>query len=75
MPYRRLIEWEAFEEEFGPLTLHRRIEAGFALMMQQQAAFHGIERPLDDFLPRWEWESGEEGPHIADWLSAVARKP
>jgi hypothetical protein len=53
--------------------LHRRIEAGFALLMQQQAASHGIERPVEDFIPQWEW--GEEGPSIADWLTAMARKP
>jgi hypothetical protein len=71
MSYRELIEWEAFVEEFGPVTLHERLDSGFALLMQQQAAYHGDQRSVEEFLPRWEREGKA---HIADWLSAMAKR-
>jgi hypothetical protein len=73
MPYRRLIEWQAFEEEFGPLTLHKRLDWAVALLTYSQAISNGYRGKPSDFLP--EWESPKAVAHIADWLSAVARKP
>jgi hypothetical protein len=67
MSVRELIEWESFEEEHGPLLLHQRIDWAVAILSAQRA---GSER-VADFLPRWEREGQA---HIADWLSAMARK-
>ncbi len=81
MSTRELIEWEAFEEDFGPMTVHERIDAAVAILAHQQALHHaaaqGVElhTPVTDFLPQWESETEGEGPHITDWLSAMAKRP
>lgn len=67
------MEWETFEEEFGPLTLHERIDAGIALLLHQQALLHGMKGDVEDFLPRW--ERAGTGADLADWLSMMARNP
>jgi hypothetical protein len=67
MSARELVEWEAFEEEMGPLLLHQRIDWAVAILTAQRA---GSEK-VKDFLPQWEREGQA---HIADWLSAMARK-
>jgi hypothetical protein len=69
MSARELVEWEAFEEEIGPLLIQQRIDWAVALLMAQRA---GSEK-VADFLPQWEREG--QGAHITDWLSAMARKP
>jgi hypothetical protein len=67
MSTRELVEWEAFEEEMGPLLIHQRIDSAVAILAAQRAGSENVS----DFLPRWERE-GEA--HIVDWLSAMARK-
>jgi hypothetical protein len=74
MPVRELLEWQTFEEEFGPMLIQERIDAAIALLTHQQAVYHGAtDVTVADFYPRWEDE--EPKAHIVDWLSAVARKP
>jgi hypothetical protein len=67
MSVRELIEWEALEEEIGPLLIHHRIDWAVAILSAQRA---GSDR-VADFLPRWEPEGQV---HIADWLSAMAKR-
>jgi hypothetical protein len=78
MSMPELIEWGTFEEDFGPLTLHERIDAAVAILAHQQAVYHGTDAhtPVTEFQPRWQTEAQaeEEGPHIVDWLSAMARR-
>jgi hypothetical protein len=67
MSTHELLEWEAFEEEFGPLLIQERIDWAVAILSAQRA---GSEDPKK-FLPEWEREGQV---HITDWLSAMARK-
>jgi hypothetical protein len=67
MPATELVEWEAFEDEFGPLLVHERIDWAVAFLVAQRAGSENVK----DFLPQWEREGQV---HIADWLSAIARK-
>jgi hypothetical protein len=72
MPYRELIEWETFLEEFGPVTLHERLDWSVAQLVYAQAVQGGYKGSVSDFVA--EWETDEPKAHIVDWLSAVARK-
>jgi hypothetical protein len=67
MSVRELIEWEALEEEIGPLLIHQHIDWAVAILAAQRA---GSDK-AGDFLPQWEPEGQV---HITDWLSAMARK-
>lgn len=65
-----LIEWAVFEEDFGPLTLHERIDGAAAMIAYALHVSAGGKGDLKDFIPRWEREGKA---HITDWLSAMAR--
>lgn len=67
---REYVEWAMFERHFGPLTLHERIDQGFAMLAYVVAKSAGAEVEFEDFLPRW----GHEEPvgDATDWLRAMA---
>lgn len=58
MGTREVGNWARFEEDFGPLTLHERIDALIAA--------HTGEMPR--------WESTRSAGSAVDFLSAIARK-
>jgi hypothetical protein len=74
MSHRQLVEWSVFEEDFGPLTVHERIDANAALISHAivNALTNGQAGDVADYGPRW--ESAEPKAHIVDWLSAIATK-
>lgn len=57
MPAAELAEWVAFEREFGPITLHERIDAAAAVIAlhihNSVPRRHGKEYGVSDFLPKW----------------------
>ena len=67
MGWHQLVEWATFEEEFGPLTIHERLDWQMALRAYEQTG----KGEIADHLPQW--RSGQAKAHFADWLSAMAR--
>lgn len=67
MSARELMEWSVFEETFGPLTLHERMDGAAAII----AFAHTGQGNVSDYMPRWEKET--KG-NVIDWLSAISRK-
>jgi hypothetical protein len=43
-------EWEHFEQRYGPLLVHERIDIGFGSLMQMTSQ---SGKPLSDFMPTW----------------------
>jgi hypothetical protein len=71
MSARELAEWSLFEEGFGPLTLHERLDALAAQICYIIHASAGGKGRLEDFIPQWRRAPKME---ITDWLSALATK-
>lgn len=73
---RELLAWQRFEDDFGPLTLHERIDHAAALISYTVAAAAGLKNDrgraveIVDFLPTWQREG--EAPSVAEWFKAVA---
>lgn len=58
VPAADIAEWVAFEREFGPITVHERIDVAAAIIASAVAATvprkRGARVPsLSDFLPKW----------------------
>ncbi len=68
---REVVHWGKFQEEFGPLTLHERIDAVGAMIASTVAASAGAEVEPSDFLIDWK---ERPAPSAVDWLSATSRK-
>jgi hypothetical protein len=49
------MEWQAYEQTYGSLLVHERIDAGFAqVSLILVKAFGGGKRAtMRDFMPRW----------------------
>jgi hypothetical protein len=43
-------EWEYFEQRYGPLLVHERIDIGFGSLMQMTSR---SGKPLSEFMPTW----------------------
>jgi hypothetical protein len=43
-------EWEYFEQRYGPLLVHERIDIGFGSLLQMTSQ---SGKPLADFMPTW----------------------
>lgn len=50
MTTRELMEWAAYEQTFGSLLPHERIDAGFA---QVSYMLSDGKRSVRDFMPQW----------------------
>jgi len=63
------VEWRLFEDEFGPITLHERIDAAAALIAHTVWKAAGQEGDIGDFMPTWQREGAASA---VDWLKAMA---
>lgn len=72
MSARELAEWARFEEDFGPLTLHERLDAMAGHIAYTVHATAGGSGRMSDFMPQW--RSRRRSGDIIDWLAAVATK-
>jgi hypothetical protein len=51
-----LMEWQAFEQTFGSLLIHERIDAGLAqvsLILAKAFSDKGSRYSMRDFMPKW----------------------
>jgi hypothetical protein len=70
------MEWTAFEQVFGPITVHERIDGAAAQISYMLASAFGDGRKLDlrDFMPQWGAEEEDAKPRqSADSMIAVMR--
>jgi len=73
MPASELIQWTAFEQVFGPILPHERIDFGFALLSYYfVSAFSQKRRKLRvrDFLPKYMRDLIRQQPSDPDQLKA-----
>ena len=71
MTTTELQEWVLFEREFGPLTVHERIDAAAELVGYVTHASHGGTGKLADFLPQWRPVAQVD---IVDYFRAIATR-
>ena len=71
IPSLELTEWAKFEEEFGPLTMHERIDHAAAYVAYVVHASAGGQGKPEDFTFAWKPKPDVD---IFDWLAAVAVK-
>ena len=71
-----LAEWEAFEQSFGPIVLHERIDAAQAMLSSVTARSHGAKGDLRavKFLPQWEGPEPQTADDMVEALRRMARK-
>ena len=62
MSTREMVAWSAFESDFGPLTLHERIDHAAALIAFTVWKAAGQKGRLEDFLPQWRAEEELDAP-------------
>jgi hypothetical protein len=67
-------EWATFEEAFGPLTLHERIDAAAAHIAYAVHASAGGKLPPEQFVIRWGKPKRWTDDQIVSWLDAMAKK-
>jgi hypothetical protein len=69
-----LRDWLLFEEEFGPLTLHERIDAMSAHVAYVVHATAGGKLRPQDFVRRWEVRKPLDDDGVVSYLHAMARR-
>jgi hypothetical protein len=71
-----LAEWEAFEQSFGPIVPHERIDIAQAMLSSVTAKVHGAKGDMRavKFLPQWEGDRGQSADDLVKALRAMARK-
>lgn len=70
MSARELLEWTAYEQVYGSLLIHERIDFGLALVAYMQSDGKG---ELRDFMPPWwqELTAEEERAKGLAWLKGL----
>lgn len=56
MTSRELMEWSAYEQVYGSIIPHERIDAGFAqvsMILAQAFSSNGKRYRFRDFMPKW----------------------
>lgn len=51
-----LMEWNAYEQTYGSLLIHERIDSGFAMVamiLAKAFSSNGSRYQMRDFMPRW----------------------
>lgn len=61
-------EWEAFEQSFGPLLVHERVDLAGALIASVLSG-----KPVEDFIPRW-GGSEEPTPDPLGFIEGLAQR-
>lgn len=70
MPALELAEWARFQEDFGPLTVHERIDAIGQLIAYVVHASAGGNEPPERFALVWKKPWTDDA--IGRWLEAMA---
>jgi hypothetical protein len=71
MSAREVVEWSVFEQSFGPLTIHERVDHAGAVGAWVTASVNSDKRlRLEDFIPRWEPKRRGD---LFEFLSAQAK--
>ena len=71
---RELLEWQTFEEEFGPITLHERVDGMAQMIAYTVHASAGGEATPDKFKPRWHKPRRWTDEELFAWLDVQASK-
>jgi hypothetical protein len=74
LPALEVAAWAAFEAEFGPLTVHERIDAAIARIAYTVHASAGGTEPPDRFLMEWRRPKPWTDDQLWAWMDAVAKK-
>lgn len=69
---RELREWAAFEDDFGPLTIHERIDAAIARISYAVHAAAGGQMDPSAFVVKWRRPVRWDDATIWKWLEAEA---
>lgn len=73
MTVAELLDWQEFEEDFGPMTVHERIDAAAQMIAYTVHASAGGEASPDKF--RLQWGGGHTTPeNFFRWLGVVATR-
>jgi hypothetical protein len=76
MPALSLARWAEFEGDFGPLTLHERLDALLGMVAFTIARAGGAkDAQAADFRPRWRRQRKLTDEDIWKWLGAVKSAP
>jgi hypothetical protein len=74
MPALTLARWAEFESDFGPLTVHERIDAAAASIAYTVHASSGGKLPPEQFITRWKKPKRWTDDQLWMWLGAEAKK-
>ena len=66
--------WAEFEGDFGPLTIHERLDAVIAHIAYTVHASAGGKEAPDKFKPRWHRPMKWNDDQLFAWLDAQARR-
>jgi hypothetical protein len=71
-----LAEWAAFEQSFGPIVPHERIDAAQAMASSVVARVHRAKGDLraTKFLPQWGGPAAQSADEMVEALRRMARK-
>jgi hypothetical protein len=67
-----LTEWAVFERDFGPLTLHERMDALIGHLAYVVHSTAGGKGTPEQFVPQWKTPKPLTGEGVAAWFRAVA---
>ena len=71
MPALAVASWAEFEQQFGPLTIHERLDAMMAQLAYTIHASAGGKEPPGRFTVRWR---SSEPVSIISWLEMQAAR-
>ena len=66
--------WAEFERDFGPLTVHERLDALFGSLAYTVHASAGGKEPPEKFRVKWHRPMRWDDEQLGKWLEAEARK-
>lgn len=71
-----LAEWAAYEQSFGPIVVHERIDAAQAMASSVNARLARAKGDLRavKFLPQWEGPEPQTADEMVEALRRMARK-
>jgi hypothetical protein len=71
-----LAEWAAFEQSFGPIVPHERIDAAQAMASSVNARVHRARGDLraEKFLPQWGGPEPQTADEMVEALRRMARQ-
>jgi hypothetical protein len=74
MPALEVASWAEFEADFGPITIHERLDAVIAYIAYTSHASAGGKEPPERFTPRWRRPMRWNTDQLLTWLGAEAKR-